>query len=295
MAPRTPDAPLPIPVKDRRQAMDWSLALASQGIAATIMHDAERDAWSLGVEAPDRERAIATLKRYHVENKGWHWEQPLPWTGMLFHWGSVLWCAWLAFVHGLYVNGAERLRTQGIMDGVLVNHGEWWRLFTAQMLHGDGSHLSSNLVSGLVLFGLVMARFGAGLGLCAAALAGSCGFLTGWLVYPQDYRALGASGMVTGALGLLAAESLRQWRAGAVGKRTAWAALAAGAMLFLLIGSDPASDLVAHAGGFAGGCMLGALLGQVPERILNEPKVKLLAMAVFLSGVAMVWAIALRA
>ena len=274
--------------------MDWSLALASQGIAATIERDPQSKEWSLVVDPPDRERALASLKRYHTENKGWHWEQPLHWAGMIFHWGTALWCGFLAFVHALYVNGAGQLREQGIMDGPRFRDGEWWRVFTAECLHGDGSHLSSNLASGFVLFGLAMARFGAGVGLLAAWLAGAFGFLLGSWVYPEDYRALGASGMVTAALGLLTAESLRHWRKHPAGTRHAQMALAGGAMLFLLIGSDPQSDLIAHLGGFAVGGVFGAMLGKAPHATLESPRVRTMGMALFIVGVATTWALALR-
>lgn len=289
LAPNTPTTPLPIPVKDRRQAMDWSLVLASQGIAATIEHDKATDRWSLGVDGPDRERALASLKRYHVENKGWHWEQPLPWTGMTFHWGSSVWCLYLALIHAWIANGAVRLREAGIMDGALFDGGERWRMFTAISLHGDGSHLASNLVSGLILFGLVMARFGSGLGLLVAWLAGGAGFVLGSVVYPDPYHALGASGMVTGALGLITADALSHWRQNPAQKKRALAALAGGVMIFLLIGSDPASDLVAHLGGFVAGCGLGALLGRIPPAIIENRTLRGFLLLLFVGLVLGTW------
>lgn len=45
-------------------------------------------------------------------------------------------------------------------------------------------------------------------GLLAAYLAGVGGNLATWLVYGDNHRGLGASGMVMGALGLLAAQSV---------------------------------------------------------------------------------------
>lgn len=273
--------------------MDWSLVLASQGIAATIAHDSETGRWSLVVDGPDSQRALATLKRHHLENRGWHWEQPLPWTGMIFHWGGAAWCLFLAAVHGLVTHGAVELRQRGIMDEEAFSTGEWWRAFTAMSLHGDGVHLASNTVTGFILFGLVMARFGAGLGLLAAWLAGAGGYLFGLLIYAEPYRALGASGMVTGALGLLAAESVTHWRRDPASTKRAFAALAAGTMLFLLIGSDPASDLMAHLGGFVSGCALGALLGRVSREKLDRRPIRLGALAAFVAAVLATWSLAL--
>ncbi|MBI3191649.1 MAG: rhomboid family intramembrane serine protease, partial [Pedosphaera parvula] len=250
----TPANPAPesvlIPVRSRSQAMDWSLALASQGIAATITHDPEQDRWSLMVDAPDSQQAFATLKQYHLENRGWRWAQPLPWAGTMFHWGSLLWCLFLWVVHGLVLSGGANLREAGVMDNVAFRNGEGWRLFTAVTLHADWSHLVSNLTTGFLLFGLAMARYGAGMGLLAAFLAGVGGNLAGALLYARPYQGLGASGMVMGALGLLAGGAISQWRAHPFSRKQVLAGLAAGLMLFLLFGADPHSDTLAHLGGF---------------------------------------------
>ncbi|HSH94134.1 MAG TPA: hypothetical protein VK968_08310, partial [Roseimicrobium sp.] len=46
------------------------------------------------------------------------------------------------------------------------------------------------------------------------------------------------------------------------GRKTLLAAIAAGAMLFLLLGSDPRSDLVVHLAGFVTGTVLGMVSGR---------------------------------
>ena len=58
-----------IPARNRRQAMDWSLVLLSQGIECVIERSA--DGWTLLVEPQDRSRALATLRQYQIENRGW--------------------------------------------------------------------------------------------------------------------------------------------------------------------------------------------------------------------------------
>lgn len=306
-----------IATRSRRQAMDWSLALASQGIAATILHEPEGDRWSLAVDAPDSQRAFATLKQYHLENRRWHWEQPLAWTGTMFHWGSGLVCLFLWLAHQLVLSNGTHLRQAGVMDNAAFWNGESWRLFTAVTLHADWSHLISNLTTGFLLFGLVMARYGVGPGLLAAFVAGAGGNLAGAMLYARPYQGLGASGMVMGALGLLAGGAIAHWRAHSIhglstraderqdvtrpsgplapsggmtgsprvrgqsagdrswfsSKRQVWASVAGGLMLFLLLGADPNSDVVAHLGGFASGCLFGALLGAVAPEELHRPAV----------------------
>ena len=69
-----------IPARNRRQAMDWSLVLLSQGIECVIERSA--DGWTLLVEPQDRSRALATLRQYQIENRGWAWRQRRPdWPG----------------------------------------------------------------------------------------------------------------------------------------------------------------------------------------------------------------------
>ena len=94
------------------------------------------------------------------------------------------------------------------MNSEAVSAGEWWRIFTAITLHSDASHLAANVSTGFLLLGLAMANYGPGIGLAAAYLAGAGGNFSGFFVYGKMHRSLGASGMVMGALGLLAAQTI---------------------------------------------------------------------------------------
>src|SRR5690349_9822701 len=98
------------------------------------------------------------------------------------------------------------------MNSAYVARGQWWRLFTAMWLHADVGHLAANAVFGAILLGFAMGRFGTGTGLLAAYLAGAGGNVLAWLFSLEQHRNLGASGMVMGCLGLLAAQSLSFWR-----------------------------------------------------------------------------------
>ena len=55
--------------------------------------------------------------------------------------------------------------------------------------------------------GFAMGRYGTGTGVLAAFLAGAGGNVAAWLASLEQHRNLGASGMVMGSLGLLAAQS----------------------------------------------------------------------------------------
>src|SRR5882724_11135674 len=195
-----------IATASRRQTMDWSLALISQGIEATVDHSEEMG-WGLIVDERDSEHARAVCKQYERENLHWPWQPKIFIPALAFDWGSLAW----VFLLCLFFWLSERspiFHDAGVMNSAAVSRGEWWRLFTAIYLHADMAHLASNAGIGFVLLGLAMGRFGTGIGLLAAFLAGAFGNVASWFVYPSNHQSLGASGMVMGCLGLLAAQSV---------------------------------------------------------------------------------------
>jgi membrane associated rhomboid family serine protease len=258
--PLPPENPavLRIPARTRRQAMDWSLALTSQGIEPVI-EQIEDGHWALVVAPADYDTAVSTIRQYRLENLHWPWRKPIFHNRFVFDWASV---AWLLVVISIFWLTQTRsgLREAGIMDGAAVVSGEWWRLFTAIWLHGDLGHLVTNGAFGFLLLGLAMGRYGTGTGLLAAYLAGVGGNLASWLVHGDAHRSLGASGMVMGALGLVAVQSLDLLKRSPHAWRFATVGVVAGIMLFVLLGLSPGTDVVAHFGGFATGLTLGALL-----------------------------------
>ena len=146
--------------------MDWSLVLLSQGIEATLDHDAETNDWVLLVDGRDAQRAFSALRQYRAENRGWPWQREVLRPGLLFDWGSLAWVLLMLFFY--WFQGQSQVRELGIMDSGKVSTGQWWRLFTAVWLHGDVGHLASNCASGFVLLGLAMGRYGTGAALLAA-------------------------------------------------------------------------------------------------------------------------------
>lgn len=249
--------------------MDWSLVLASQDIAATIIHpDAEH--WGLLVSPGDYVRATGVIRQFRLENRGWKWQHDLPWSGVTFHFGSLVWCFWLTLIQQLSLGQFPRFRSTWIFDTAAVRQGEWWRAFTAIFLHADLAHLCANLVTGFLLLGLAMARYGAGPALLCSFLAGAIGNAAGFLVYAGPYKGLGASGMVMGALGLLAAQPLLGLGIHRLRFASVVRGVLAGVLLFILLGTDPTSDVMAHLGGFAGGLFIGTLLLLLPLHVRHS-------------------------
>jgi membrane associated rhomboid family serine protease len=251
-----------IPARSRRQAMDWSLVLVSQGIETTIDAGEDGSQWGLLVSRTDYESALNSIRLYRLENRGWPWQREIFHQGVIFDWGSLAWVAllWLFFVLDSRLN----LQTAGVMNAGAVSSGQWWRLFTGVWLHADVAHFAGNAGLGVVLLGLVMGRFGTGVGLLAAYLAGAGGNAFAWMLVPGRGPSLGASGMVMGGLGLLAVQSFAHWRETPRAARYILAGICGGVMLFVLLGLSPGTDVLAHLGGFLSGLLIGAGLTRFP-------------------------------
>jgi membrane associated rhomboid family serine protease len=267
--------------------MDWSLVLASQGIEHSIDRD-EVTGWMLAVAEADHEKALTQIRLYRLENRHWRWRQPVFQPGLFFDWSSVGWVVTNILFYW-WSEARDDLRLAGMTDGTALAHGQWWRLFTATWLHADVAHLAMNMVFGFLFIGLVMGRYGPGVGLLAAYLTGVGGNLAAWLVYGANHRGLGASGVVMGAVGLVAVQSVALLkRRNAIAFRLFASGIFAGVLLFALLGVTPGTDVVAHLGGFITGLLLGSLLALAP-RLTHLPRVNLVAGILFAALVIFPW------
>lgn len=269
-----------IPARSRRQAMDWSLVLASQGIECTVAPPEPPDGWGLIVPSVDYSRASEALQMYQMENRHWRWRRQLFQPGLLFDWTSVAWAGLVIFFFFVSESRPE-LRAAGRVDSESVWLGQWWRLFTAVWLHGDLGHLTANLSIGFPLLGLTMGRYGTGVGLLSAYLTGVGGNLLDLCLSPRSLLSLGASGMLMGTLGLLAVQSVPLWRRHPHARAYIISAIVAGLMLFTFLGLSPGTDFMAHAGGFLTGLVLGAALAPIP-RLAQNIRLNSLAAVLFL-------------
>lgn len=257
-----------IEAETRRQALDWALVLASQNIDAIIERNAEGK-YVLIVSKRDYPRALEQINLYQTENA--HRRHPfrIEVAHSLFDWRGVVWAIVITLFYLACENSNIDFRAAGMMHKNGVLNGEWWRLFTAVSLHADLPHLASNATAGLILLGMAMVYYGAGIALFLSFLAGAGGNVLGILLHHGDYYGLGASGMVMGALGLLAATG---WFAetGVSNRNNVllkMRRIIAALLLFILLGLNPKSDVQAHIGGF----LFGWLFGAVFMRILNKP------------------------
>jgi rhomboid protease GluP len=280
-----------IEARSRVEAMDWSLALISQGIESTIERTDEAG-WGLLVSAQDHTAALEVIGLYQKENRRWIWRHDFLQPGLVFDWVSFAWVILLVALYWLNFARID-LRTPGVLDTVALARGQWWRLFTAIWLHADLAHLASNATFGFVLLGLTMGRYGTGVGLIAAYVAGAGGNLFAWIFSAQPHSSLGASGMVMGCVGLLAVQSISIWRRTPRAGRIFLSSLFAGVMLFVLLGLTPGTDVVAHFGGFLCGLALGGVMEPF-ARLLRKPKANVICGLVFLALVLWPWWLAIR-
>ena len=252
-----------IPAFTEREAMDWSLVLTSQGIGVEIDREPE-GSWVLRVDAGDEVRAREAIRLFQRENRGFDRKWELPGSDLLFDSSALLW--------GLAVCVAYTIQDvliHGPFDTRAFRGGDWWRAFSAEWMHRDPAHLASNLSIGIVFVGLAMARYGLGLALLGSYCAGALANVTGFALRPEAYVGLGASGMIMGALGMISAQMLPLWRSGRTGNRLALTALGTGACVFILTGTDPNSDVLAHLGGFVFGLAFGILGTHLPAKHRN--------------------------
>jgi rhomboid protease GluP len=282
--------PARISARTRQQAMDWALVLVSQGIESTV-DQIEAGGWVLMVAPKEYEKSVALIRQSRLENLRWPWRKPIFKSHTIFDWGALAWVAVMLVFYGLS-DRYPGMRETGLMSGQAVVNGEWWRLFTATSLHADLAHLLANVGFGLILLGLTMGRYGTGIGLLAAFLAGAGGNLASWAVRGDTFRGLGASGVVMGALGLLAAQSVGLLRRDVRAIKFVVAGFAGGVMLFALLGVTPGTDTVAHFGGFVAGIILGAGVTLAGDEI-SRPGVNFVAGVILTALGLCAWALAL--
>ncbi len=147
--------------------------------------------------------------------------------------------------------------------GLMTFHaGEWWRLVTPIFLHGGLLHIAFNSMVLLQLGPLVEEEYGTERFVFVYLATGIAGNLASqWL--GQRRPTVGASGAILGLMGLLLVYGFRR---GGVFGRTLRSSIGRYAIYIFIFSLLPGVDLLAHAGGFAGGCLLGLVVPPGPFR-----------------------------
>ncbi len=155
------------------------------------------------------------------------------------------------------------LQALGGVDRMLVlTQGEWYRLFTAPLLHADFTHILFNGIA-LVMAGFLLERLVGRAWFFAFFLIGALGgSLMSIALNPADMVSVGASGAI---MGLLAAAYVSSFRLPPGSKARWWIQLGAArllvpALLPLAASGGTHVDYGAHFGGMLSGGLVALLL-----------------------------------
>jgi len=290
----------------RADCDERALVLTAIGIAATIHYDGLQ--YTVEVDAEDAARAAAQLGQYEVERRPPPPPAPSPPVYPYAWVGCVCYAATLLSIGLVVSNGLWRLDAfeLGALDAGRVQHGQWWRAWTALTLHLDGAHLTANLAAGVWFCYLAAAQVGSGSAWLLIVTGAACANLLEGLFGPPSHLSVGASTAVFTALGLLAAHSWRLRSSYTQRWAVRWAPLVGGVVLLGWFGSggggsdgdvDAAAatqvDVVAHATGFMIGCLLGALAAKPALRRLLDRVPQWITGLAALGSIAIAWACAL--
>lgn len=179
------------------------------------------------------------------------------------------------------------LAALGGLHHPLVADGEWYRLLTCTVLHGGIFHLVFNGVA-LMLGGVVLERLFGRAWLLALYMLGAIGgsLFSFWLNGPEVVS-VGASGAI---MGLLAAAFVSSYRLPEGGERTQiqmqLVQVLVPSLLPLAMAFGGRIDYAAHLGGAIAGALVGLLLLRTWPRTDPLPRLRKLALALGLAGLA---------
>ena len=187
--------------------------------------------------------------------------------------------------------GAVTLTALGGLDGTLAAQGEWWRVFTAPLLHSSLGHLLGNVLA-LFFAGLILEKLIGPTWFAALFVLCACGGVAGSLVLnPANVVSVGASGAIVGLLAaafvcsfLFESEQLRR-RMRKISLRFLLPSLLPA---LLPIGLTAAShvDYGAHIGGAIAGGALGFLLSELWAEADPKPPFRRAALWIAVIGLA---------
>jgi rhomboid protease GluP len=180
---------------------------------------------------------------------------------------------WLLYARG-GPDSETALRAMGALSPILIEHGQWWRLFTAIFLHASVPHILFNMVSLFAVGTLAERLYGSMRFLAIYLGSGLIGSLTSftYAVVSGNTNVLGvgASGAIFGVAGALL--TVRYQRSDVIPQRlrqrisTSLLPLVAFSLIFAFL--TPHVDNSAHIGGLIGGMLLSfvfPLLNEVPD------------------------------
>lgn len=151
----------------------------------------------------------------------------------------------------------------------VLQHGEWWRLFTATMLHGSPAHLIGNLITFLTVGVLLEPMVGIGWFSAIYFSGGFVGALASMMLNGADTLSVGASGAI---MATLAALFTLSFHAGAPRPRL-MRRVAGGSLIPALMPAVAHGGTVVDVNAHLGGCLAGVCLAFIMLVAWNEEDV----------------------
>ena len=213
--------------------------------------------------APPRAAAVAAVAAEPVASPGFagRFLARAPWFTLTLT--AVLGIRFTLELHGatdFAVTGAPghfSLLAMGAADrSQVLGHGEWWRLFTATMLHGSAEHLIGNLVTFLMVGFLLEPMIGIGWFAAIYLTGGFAGAVLSTLLNQPDVLSVGASGAI---MATLAALFVLSFHAGA-SRPGLMRRISAGSLFPALIPAVTRNGTVVDINAHLGGCLTGTAI-----------------------------------
>jgi rhomboid protease GluP len=174
----------------------------------------------------------------------------------------------------------------GGLSGQMVRAGEWWRIFTGPLLHGNVLHLISNgfalILAGYYLEPLIGRRWFAGV-YVLGSMGGALGSIT---LNAPDTVTVGASGAIMGLLGATLICSYADVAGEKHARRMRWIAirLLVPSLIPIATAGGPQVDYSAHLGGALAGGLAGFALQIFWPEESDRPSHASVAMGLAASG-----------
>ena len=166
----------------------------------------------------------------------------------------------LAIMGGNIVNISDNLVQQWGQVGLLVEAGEYWRIFTAMFVHFSILHIGLNMLSLFLIGRTVEVLYGKWRYLAIYLLSGILGGIITLFFTPLNVISAGASGAIFGVFGALGIffvvnrRALGAYGNGAIGQWVFWLGLN------LIWGfSTPGIGILDHIGGLVAGMVLALI------------------------------------
>lgn len=281
---------------NKRKCHELALVLQSREIPSRTVLEA--NGFTLIVAGEYFEAAREELVQYQSENDGAVRPSVLeysPRAGRMEAFGFVVLTTVFFAADKLRFFGLDWIG-EGRTDSRFGISGNLERAITSLTLHADLRHMLSNLLYGCLFSLLLSQAVGGGVAWFGIILSGFLGnLLSLWVSSPEGavaHSSIGASTMVFGMLGMLAAYQWRVRKRAQLGLKQ-WAPLIAGVVLlaFFGFGGGARTNYMAHLTGFLSGVGIGVFVGG--KRPLHFPaRVQHALLAGALGAVVGAWVLA---